>query len=446
MSRRSSHKDLTRSNIAIKARKVLDVASDVAGDIIRLRDKPRIIDYMSIGAKVTQRVIDKFQGEFYDYFDDWYDLDDMPFSELIMKALKKHPTEQVGGHDGYAVMITELYGEEIGWVRQGTGSASSNGQNEILEGPFLKFERLDESMTALGRLMWEELGTTKAVLGTTEKKVYGGNVHATTLLCADNDLNDDVFGSTRAKELMDRIQQFTDHGTNRSVLLLGPPGTGKTTIMKYIATQLNRYTLRINVNELASLKPSIIVEAVRMLKPDVLLIDDFDRFHRNSDHTLLTHLEYVNKSVKVFMVSVNDITEIDPAVVRAGRFDEIEEITRMDPEIVERMLPDGLPKNVHNELLEWPVAYIREFMKRYDVLGPEQALREVYKLKLRIETINNAQYHSLGFDDLDKRLADEILGGIAMSDLEANDGLNEDDLQDLMNDVQRAFTQKKIIG
>lgn len=393
MSSDSQRKDLTRSTWAIKARKALSVASDLAEDVMRLRDKPGVRDYLALGSRVAQKIVNKLEQEMYDFFDEWYEISDIAFVDEIMSTLDKFDTERVGGSDDYAIMITKVYGEEIGWVRTLPSSEAARNTSTgtvTYYGPYIHFDRYEETFNAIGRMLWEHLDTSKVVLTATSQMMYNASKTKVTLR-PDFDINKNVHSSTRGIELYEKLKLYYDNEKNHSMILLGPPGTGKTTMMKYIANQFDKHTMRINVSELADISTRTVVAAVQLMKPEVLLIDDFDRFSRNQDSIILTQLEQVNKATRIFIVSMNDISQIDPAIIRPERFDEIIEISQIDDEVLNTLLGD-VPDDIKELMRTWPVAYINEFSKRYKVLGPKQALEEMIKLRHRIQTINNAQY------------------------------------------------------
>lgn len=392
-------KDLTRSNWALNLRKAMRVAGTVAQDVISLREKPTLLNYGALAVRGINTIIDNLEGEIYDYFDDWHRIDDLMFKDELMDAIKRFPTKQVGGHDSHAIMITDVYGEDVGWVRTAP-DVQAAGQHRIkqqFEGPWIDIERYDETFVALGRAMWEFIDSPRVVLSASTRTRYDGNQTKVSFK-PDLMIKKDVFATKRADEIYARIKKFYDAGHNRSVILIGPPGTGKTTMMKYIASLFDRVTMRINVSELDSLRTETAVAAVQLLKPEVLLIDDFDRFGSRNDITMLTELEEVNRAVRVFIVSVNDISHIDPAMVRPGRFDEIIEIADIDEEAIDLIVSD-LPEEARAIMKTWPVAYIAEFAKRIKVLGVEEAMKEVAQLRYRIQKINNSRYSKFAFGD-----------------------------------------------
>jgi len=399
----STHKDLTLSNLAHRLRKTVIVASEVANDIILLRDKPRIIDYLSVATKLGGQILETSSADFYDYFEDWRSLESDALADVVMKCLLKLPSRQIGGHEQHSIMITDLYGSEIGWVkhRQITDKTPSVDKDSDYSGPYIMEQCTDEAYAAIGRMLWENLGGHHALFGTKQNVKAGvtsGKTHRVIGLYNDDELMGQIYGSKRAIEMTDRVKKFMTCGVNRSVLLLGPPGTGKTSMMKYCAAQLGKYSLRLNVNDLEHFSAEMITDVVDVLKPECLIIDDFDRLHSSAANLMLTQLEQLNRTIKVLLVSVNNISEIDPAVIRPGRFDEIIEINDIDREVVEKLIDSDLPPKIRKELLKWPVAYINEFAKRKNVLGLEQALHEVSELKQRIEKINNRNYANHFFD------------------------------------------------
>ena len=125
---------------------------------------------------------------------------------------------------------------------------------------------------------------------------------------------------------------------NRGLLLFGPPGVGKTLIIKGVANELNMNFLNVKGPELLNKYIGASEEAVRSLfrkaeemSPTLIFFDEFDSLApcRGNDTTgvmdrvvnqLLTELDGVSKHESVFIIAATSRPDaIDPAILRPGR-------------------------------------------------------------------------------------------------------------------------------
>jgi hypothetical protein len=359
-----------------KARQILEVASDVSDILIHLRDKPKPTDYISIGFRLANSYFvhaDKFRGA---AFKKWDLVEIWEFRNFIYE-ISKHKFEyevvRDRGPEG-SDLVAEIYGVKIGWsVRE-----------DYVHGPYAEKGKRTKCLRALGRLVWETLQTNSCELA---KKRGDRDYDGSTIFSVDN-LQNNVYESAVANNILKRSKAFLDAGYNRSIMLYGRPGTGKSSAMRYIAKKLGKYSLRINVGDLDHLTSEDIMIAIDILRPDTLIIDDFDRAFR--PEKLLSDLEEINNSVKMLIVSVNNVQDLSEAVKRPGRFDDIIEIENIDEDIVNRLIGD-VPDEIAKRLKMLPVAFIVEFHKRKTVLGIEQAIEEVESLEERIRKISKKE-------------------------------------------------------
>ncbi len=125
-----------------------------------------------------------------------------------------------------------------------------------------------------------------------------------------------------------------------------------------------------------------------MLRPDVLVIDDFDRIPYLSG--FLGSIDRIRERVKLFLVTMNNKEKLDPAVVRAGRFTDQFKVQRVRS--VHDIIPEAEGK-LHEELQDWPIAFLDELRIRIDVLGWEEATSEsrMAIMRQRVEDNENEE-------------------------------------------------------
>ncbi|EDO15601.1 hypothetical protein Kpol_483p20 [Vanderwaltozyma polyspora DSM 70294] len=141
---------------------------------------------------------------------------------------------------------------------------------------------------------------------------------------------------------------FSDFGINppRGVLLHGPPGTGKTMLLRCVANSSNAHVLTINGPSIVSkylgeteAKLREIFDEAQKYQPSIIFIDEIDSLAPNRANddsgevesrvvaTLLTLMDGMGGSGRLVVVAAtNRPNSVDPALRRPGRFDQEVEI------------------------------------------------------------------------------------------------------------------------
>ncbi|MDE1851236.1 MAG: CDC48 family AAA ATPase [Candidatus Micrarchaeota archaeon] len=173
----------------------------------------------------------------------------------------------------------------------------------------------------------------------------------------------DVGGLNKAKddlkEAIDMPLRYADSFAKmgirpiKGILLVGPPGTGKTLLAKAIATERETNFIAINgpevLNKFVGESERTIREIfrkARLAAPCIIFIDEIDSITNTVDYpggeggvpvaervvaTLLTEMDGLEESKNVFVLAATNSPEkIEPALLRAGRFDKIIEIPMPD--------------------------------------------------------------------------------------------------------------------
>jgi hypothetical protein len=359
---------------------LLEIASDASEVLIHLRDDPRPSDYVSISLKVANSWFhhsEKFKGH---PFKGWHLVEIWEYKDFLYDISKRnYPNKIVRDSNDIKSLIVEIDGIKFGWEDFGSG--------EGINGPFVQSD-IDREvyMKALGAMVWKSIGSTSCELGKKKgivEDVWDGGVSVFRI-----DRQEDVHKSQVAEGILERSKKFLEKGYNRSIMLYGDPGTGKSSAMRYIAKEFGKNSLRINVGDLDHLNPEDILLAIELLNPSTLMIDDFDRTQNSTK--LLSALEGFNNTLQLLMVSVNDVQALEPAVTRPGRFDDIIEVKTLDEGIINNLIGEGLPEKIKDRLKRLPIAFIVDFHKRREVLGLEESLKEVVELEKRIKKIDSS--------------------------------------------------------
>jgi cell division protease FtsH len=204
------------------------------------------------------------------------------------------------------------------------------------------------------RRMGGGLGGGLMQIGKSKAKVY---VEADTKVTFD-----DVAGVDEAKDELKEIVAFLkspqDYGRlggrmPKGVLLVGPPGTGKTMLAKAVAGEAKVPFFSISGSEFVEMFVGVgaarvrdLFEQARAKAPAIIFIDELDALgrargvgpfaggHDEKEQTLnqlLVELDGFDSSVGLVLLAATNRPEIlDPALLRAGRFDRQVLVDRPD--------------------------------------------------------------------------------------------------------------------
>lgn len=162
---------------------------------------------------------------------------------------------------------------------------------------------------------------------------------------------DDVAGEDEAKESLAEIvdylhnpQKYTDVGAAmpKGILLVGPPGTGKTMLAKAVAGEANVPFFSISGSEFVEMFVGMGASKVRDLfkqakekAPCIVFIDEIDTIGKKRDgqmggndereqtlNQLLTEMDgFEGNTGVIILAATNRPESLDPALTRPGRFD-----------------------------------------------------------------------------------------------------------------------------
>ncbi|HYM40792.1 MAG TPA: AAA family ATPase [Thermoplasmata archaeon] len=159
----------------------------------------------------------------------------------------------------------------------------------------------------------------------------------------------------------------------RGILLYGPPGCGKTLLVKAIATENDMTFFNVSIADVLSKwvgeSERIIKEIFRQAhekKPSIVFFDEIEALftvrgmmdtsgvHKNIIAQILSEMDGLVRLHDVFVIGATNRADlVDPALLRPGRFDEIIEIPRPEraaaEEILKIYLTDDLP--IHGDVV-----------------------------------------------------------------------------------------------
>lgn len=340
---------LRKQKIFSTLHKYTSKISKAANIWMDLRDKPRTSDYLSAMARVLDMLIEANNdgNRVRDMFDEGWEYVTPSMVKLVMESMTVDATQELRGTTyslgsvGTCLVgaAAETAGAVTAWHREGEEK---------------------DLYPQLRELAWKRIGSKWATLDDDK-------------IAKDLTMEQvkDLKITTQFAELAQTLKAYANAGHNRSVLLVGPPGTGKSIGSMTLAHALGLSCLRTVVPE-SNYGSSIssVADVVMTLAPEMVILDDIDRSRTGSGQLRL--LEEMNRTVKVVVATANRVDSITPAMLRPGRFDDLVAVTRLDHEFFNRMM-GPLDADVMSILRDLPVAYLQDYKKRIAV-GQEAPL------------------------------------------------------------------------
>lgn len=162
----------------------------------------------------------------------------------------------------------------------------------------------------------------------------------------------------RLDEFVSRRKWYEDRGIpyKYAILFHGVPGTGKTTLAKYIAGKCNRQLVTLSPTELSMTTPYLsgriaLMEDIDCDMSTMARSDDLasgvgrgKKDAKGNQHTanlgdLLNAIDGINcASDCIIIATTNHIDKIDPALKRKGRFDDVIEVKPLGHNEIVRMV------------------------------------------------------------------------------------------------------------
>ena len=197
----------------------------------------------------------------------------------------------------------------------------------------------------------------------------------------------------------DKISQELE--AKDSILLVGATGSGKSTFARLLADKKGRI-LKINGTSLLNLSGSFIEELLKIMKPDVLLLDDLQIFLKmksEEEAGILEVIEKANENTKLVVGTIMtgpekvlDIRNLAPGSLyfsglRPGRFNKVIGLDLPGFEVRRKIIQSYLKKPVTEEILDLLAresenlsrAYLKQLATEIDkgIVAPELIIRRL---------------------------------------------------------------------
>lgn len=153
-----------------------------------------------------------------------------------------------------------------------------------------------------------------------------------------------VLDESMKEEIFNQIDKFLDTSDQgffkkydiprkRGIILHGPPGNGKTSLIKTIPSVINAFVIIWQINEFTTTSAiSDVFKEAYEKAPAILVIEDLNLLREELYSAFLNEIDGVTSSEGLFLIATtNYIDKIIPALKnRSGRFDRVYELTLPD--------------------------------------------------------------------------------------------------------------------
>jgi hypothetical protein len=348
------------------AKKALDVGSQVANVAVHLSKNTSPFGLAAVGLSVANTTLKAFTSSEHP-LNGWRALPLSRNREYIFELLKPHMSP----------LGTRNQVEYYEW-KTDAGTLRWEHGSQFPSAPHVPHKCSKEQEQAildiLRRIIWN------TVEGRAVYEAYSENWSLLGKVVKDD--VGEAFPSELGNDIWKRVQPLHDRGDNTSILLFGPPGTGKSCLSRYLVQKMGDRYLRIRTSDLSM---HDITETIKFLRPPLLLIDDLDR----TAGSILGLFDEM-KALCPLVVSVNSYNKLDGALLRPGRFDEIVEVQHLGDDVLKPLLKD-VPTQDAESLRVLPIAYIRRYLDLKEYLGQDEATNELPKLVERYSLITGIE-------------------------------------------------------
>lgn len=376
-------------NVA-KVKKAFRLGSDIFSAFQPFMEKPTWWNAGRAGIAVGKVLVDDVEVWSENFFDgdEWTEPYSRDFNLTILQVLAKYPFSTLKtAEENSFIRLIDLDGAKVGW----TYHSKLNTVDHI----YVETDKLQQARDLIKRLLWEQFQGKPLVMRHNRRNVLSTDEPRVVFEI------DDAFHplpSEKATEYAKYLRRCLDADVPRSVMLYGPPGTGKSTMARTLVENLDLRSFRIRVEDVSGLENSTLFEAITIFEPEAVILDDFDRAHAQA--ALLETLEFFQRHVKLVVATVNDKNNLDEALLRPGRFDELVLVDQMDEAVVRMMLgeyADGI-----NDVRDWPIAFIQEYCKRRRFMDTSEAASSMAELAKRVKRLD--RYRDVDVDNWDDLL------------------------------------------
>jgi len=360
-----------------KVKHAFQLGTELFGAAAPFIEKPTWWNAAKAAFSMGKALVEDVEVYSEDYFsgDEWTEPYNTDFNQTLLHVLQKLPYERIktSVENSFVRVTTLPDGSKAGW-------SYVSDKMQLVDHIYVETARVEEARACIKQMLWNQFQGKSLVMRKNNRMVLSGD-EARVIFEVDDAFESKL--SRRAKEFSEYLKRPLNAGVSRSVMFYGPPGTGKSTLARTIVELMNLRSFRIRIGDLGGLDNSTLFEAINIFEPDAVILDDFDR--ASAQAQLLETLEFFQQKVKLVITTVNNRYDLDEALLRPGRIDELLLIDKMDEDVVRHVLgeyADGFAL-----VKDWPIAFIEEYVVRRTYLSKEAAAESVRELALRVDSL-----------------------------------------------------------
>lgn len=361
-----------------EVKKLFRLGTDVVGAFQPFIEKPTWFNAARAALAIGKIIVDDVEVWPENFFDTdgWTELYNRHFSLIIMRALAGYPFITLNtAEENTFIRLIDLEGAKVGWLYH------SKLKFKTVDHVYVEADKLEQARETIKCLLWEQFKGQSLVMRHNRRMITDVDEPRVVFEV------DDAFHplpSAKATEYAAYLQRCLNAGVSRSVMLYGPPGTGKSTMARTLVENLNLRSFRIRVEDVSGLENSTLFEAITIFQPEAIILDDFDRAHAQA--ALLETLEFFKRHVKLVIATANDKNNLDEALLRPGRFDELILVDRMDEAVIRHILGEYV--DGYDDVKDWPIAFIQEYKQRRLFMDSTEAANSIAELAKRVKRLD----------------------------------------------------------